>query len=451
MRTFLVVWAGQTVSLLGSGLTAFALGVWVYLETGSVTRFALINFSAALPTLFISPFAGALVDRWDRRTTLIVSDLVAGLASATLFVLLRLDALELWHIYLLVGLASVCNAFQWPAFTASTTLLVDPKNYSRAAAMSQMGLAGSQVVGPALGGVLLVTVGLHWVILIDFVTFLIGVGTLLAVRIPQPPPEDPEDEDGETPARTLLADFRYGWRYLRARGGLLGLLALFAVVNFSIGMLNALLPPLVLSFTDPTVLGTVLSFAGVGMVVGTVAMSVWAGPERRMSGIFWAILLQGAICFLGAFRPNVWLIGSAAFFFLLVSPVVTSCSQAIWQSKVPPALQGRVFALRRMVAMSAMPVAFAIAGPLADRVFEPAMARGGVLAPTVGRLLGTGEGRGVALLFMLLGVLILTSLAIAVSSRRLRKVEEELPDAVQPEEERTDEASASESAGPFGA
>lgn len=451
MRTFLVMWAGQTVSLLGSGLTAFALGVWVYLETGSVTRFALINFFVALPALLVSPFAGALVDRWDRRRTLIMSDVAAAVSSLGLFALLTLDSLEIWHIYGLVGFAALFNAFQWPAFTASTTLLVDPKNYSRAAGMSQMGMAISQVTGPVLGGLLLAAVGLRWVILIDFATFLIGVGTLLAVRIPKPPPADPdEDEEEGSAARSLVGEVRYGWRYLRRRGGLLGLLVLFAVVNFSIGMLQALLPPLVLSFTTAPVLGTIYSVAGVGMVLGTVLMSVWAGPGRRIHAIFGAILLQGLICFLGAFRPNVWLIGAAAFGFLAMSPVVVASSQAIWQSKVPAALQGRVFSLRRVVALSAAPLAFAIAGPLADRVFEPAMAPGGLLAPTVGRVLGTGEGRGVALLFVLLGVLILLSLAVAVSVRKLRDVEIELPDAVQPEERRAAEAGTSELPGSFG-
>jgi MFS transporter, DHA3 family, macrolide efflux protein len=427
VRTFLIVWAGQTVSLLGSGLTAFALGVWVYLETGSVTRFALINFSAALPTLLVSPFAGALVDRWDRRRTLIVSDLVAGLSSAALFVLLRLDSLELWHIYLLVGLASVCNAFQWPAFTASTTLLVPPRQFSRAAAMSQTGFAVSQVTGPALGGMLLVTAGLDWVIAIDFLTFLVAVGTLVAVRIPAPEPVEPEEDDDGS----LLGEVRRGWRYVKDRRGLMGLLLLFAVSNFSIGMLQALLPPLMLSFTTPAVLGSVLSVAGFGMVLGTLVMSVWSGPGRRVSGIFGAVFLQGVICLLGAFRPNVWLVGGAVFAFLFAMPVAVACSQAIWQSKIPPALQGRVFAIRRVVALSAAPVAYAVAGPLADRVFEPAMAPGGALAPTLGRLLGTGEGRGVAVLFVLLGILILLSGTIALSSRRVRDVERELPDAMR--------------------
>jgi hypothetical protein len=185
-----------------------------------------------------------------------------------------------------------------------------------------------------------------------------------------------------------------------------------------------------LSFTTPPVLGTVLSVGGFGMVLGTVLRSVWSGPRRRVFGVFGAVILRGVICLLGAGRPDVWLIGGAVFAFLFAMPVAVACSQAIWQSKVPPALQGRVFAIRRVVAMSALPIAYAVAGPLADGVFEPAMAPGGALAPTLGRVLGTGEGRGVAVLFVLLGLLILLSGALALSSRRVRDVEKDLPDAV---------------------
>lgn len=430
LRTFLVIWAGQTVSLLGSGLTNFALGVWVYQQTGSVTRFAMVGFFVAAPALVVSPFAGALVDRWDRRRTLIASDTAAALSSLVLFVLLSSDALALWHIYLMTGVAAVANAFQWPAFTASTTLLVPSKHYARAAGMTQMGFALAQIVGPMLGGMLLVTIGLKWVILTDFATFLVGAATLILVRIPQPPEAEEDPEEGPPAGRTLLSEVSYGWRYIRRRHGLLGLLALFAIVNFAFGMLQALLPPLVLSFTTAPVLGTILSVAGVGMLAGTVTMSVWGGPERRVRAIFAAILMQGLILLLGGFRPNVWLIGAAAFAFLFGTPIVLGCSQAIWQSKVAPALQGRVFSIRRMVGLSSIPLAYAVAGPLADRIFEPAMAPDGALASTVGRVLGTGEGRGVALLFVLLALMILVSLAIAFSYRRLRDVEVELPDAV---------------------
>ncbi|MFL6290879.1 MAG: MFS transporter [Thermoanaerobaculia bacterium] len=428
MRAFLTMWAGQTVSLLGSSLTSFALGVWVYQRTGSVTKFALIAFFASLPGLLVSPVAGALVDRWDRRRTLILSDSLAAVTSVILLVLLwdeSRDLLEVWHIYVLTAVSSVSNALQWPAFTAATTLLVPKHQYGRASGLSQMGLALSQILAPLLGALMLQWVRMRGILIVDLATFGVAVLALLAVRFREP------DRTSEKDApRSLWQESTVGWTYLRQRPGLMALLILFANTNFNLGMLQALLPPLILSFASSTSLGTVLSIAGVGMLTGTLAMGVWGGPKRRVHGIFAGLLVQGLILLVGGWQPSALLVGTAAFIFLFTLPFVNGCSQAIWQAKVPPGLQGRVFAVRRMVAMSSMPAAYFLAGPLADRVFEPMLAPGGALSGSVGAVIGVGRGRGIGFLFMLLGLLVVSGLAVAVSYPRLRQVEDELPDTV---------------------
>ena len=428
MRAFLVIWAGQAFSLLGSSLTAFALGVWVYQRTGSVTRFALIAFFASLPGLLLSPVAGALVDRWDRRRTLILSDSAAAVSSVVLLVLLWDESkglLEIWHIYALVALSSVANALQWPAFTAATTLLVPKHQYGRASGLTQMGLAVSQILAPILGALLLQWVRMRGILIVDLATFLVAVLALLSVRFRE------IERPAETGApRSLLRESTVGWTYLRERPGLLALLVLFAGTNFNIGMLQALIPPLILSFASSTSLGTVLSVAGIGMLAGTLVMGAWGGPERRVHGIFAGLLAQGLILLVGGWQPSVPLVAAAAFLFLFAVPFINGCSQAIWQAKVPPGVQGRVFAVRRMVAMSSMPAAYFLAGPLADRVFEPMLAPGGALAGSVGRVIGVGEGRGIGFLFVLLGLLVIAALSLAVTYPRLRHVEDEIPDAV---------------------
>jgi DHA3 family macrolide efflux protein-like MFS transporter len=428
MRAFLTIWAGQSVSLLGSSLTTFALGVWVYQRTGSVTKFALIAFFASLPGLLLSPVAGALVDRWDRRRTLILSDSLAAVTSVVLLVLLwdeSKNLLEVWHIYALTAIASATNALQWPAFTAATTLLVPKSQYGRASGLAQMGLAVSQILAPLLGALLLQWVRMRGILILDLATFGVAVLALLAVRFREP---------GRAPetgaSRSLWRESAVGWTYLRERPGLLALLILFAGTNFNLGMLQALIPPLILSFASSTSLGTVLSIAGVGMLAGTLVMSTWGGPRRRVHGIFAGLLVQGLILLVGGWQPSVPLVGAAAFVILFTVPFVNGCSQAIWQAKVPPGLQGRVFAVRRMVAMSSMPAAYFLAGPLADQVFEPMLAPGGALAGSVGAVIGVGEGRGIGFLFILLGLLVVSGLAFAVTYPRLRQVEDELPDAV---------------------
>jgi DHA3 family macrolide efflux protein-like MFS transporter len=431
MRAFLILWFGQVISLLGSGLTSFALGVWVYQRTGSVTQFALILFFASLPGLVLSPIAGALVDRWNRRRTLILSNCLAAVMSATLLFLFWDEAKSLpaiWHIYVLMAIFSVASALQWPAFTASTTLLVARQHYGRASGLSQMGLAIAQVVSPFLGALLLQWVHMRGILLLDLASFGFAVLSLLLVSI-----REPERAPETGPPRSLLQDSMVGGTYLRERPGLLALLILFAGTNFSFGTLQALLTPLVLSFASPRSLGTVLSAAGLGMLLGTLVMGVWGGPRRRVNGIFAGLLMQALVLLAGGWQQNLAAVGIAASVFLFALPMINGCSQAIWQAKVPAALQGRVFAVRRMVALSSLPVAHFMAGPLADRVFEPMLARGGLLAGSVGAVIGVGPGRGIGFLFVLLGLLMVAGLFFASSYRRLRLVEDELPDA-EPDE-----------------
>ena len=167
MRTFSIIWLGQCVSIIGSGLTRFALGLWVYQHTGSVTNFALIALSSILPHLLLSPLAGALVDRWDRRKAMIFSDIGAGLSTLLIAMFFFVNRLEVWHIYLATALSSACGTFQWPAYTAAISLLVPKKNLGRANGMVQFGQAASEILTPILAGVLLVTIRLSGIILID--------------------------------------------------------------------------------------------------------------------------------------------------------------------------------------------------------------------------------------------------------------------------------------------
>lgn len=436
-RVFLIVWLGHVVSLLGSNLTGFALGVWVYQQTASTTKFALISVVTVLPGILLSPLAGAAVDRWDRRRGLILSD--AGSAACTLAIvlLLRAGSLHLWHIYLLQSLISSFSTFRLAALAATTTLLVPKAHLGRASGMMQAGTAGAQLLAPLLAGVLVGAIGIAGVVSIDFGTYVFSLLTLIAVRFPRlawPPDED-------VARRSLASQAAQGWSYLRARSGLLVMLGLFAATNLVLGMLQVLLTPLVLSFAPASVLGAVLSATGAGFLAGSLAISVWGGPKHRIRGILGGLLLQGAILLLGGLRPDAVLIATAGFLFMGALPFIDGCSQALWQTKVHPAIQGRVFAIRRMIAWSMLPFAYLIAGPLADRVFGPLLAPGGALAWSVGRLLGVGRGRGIGLLFAALGTFLLLAVATAFRMPRFRQLERELPDAV-PDEPSPDAATA---------
>jgi len=425
MVVFTAVWAGQLVSTLGSKLTSFALSVWIYEETGSPTQFTLAMLASALPYVALSPVAGVVADRWDRRRVMMLSDTGAAVGTAFVLGMLLTGNLQIWHVYLSAALNSAFSAFQWPAYSAATSLLVPKEHLGRAGGMSQIGEAISQLAGPAIAGTLFVTHGLQLVVLIDVATYLVALGTLLAVRFPKPG----ASEVGEATKGSFWKDAAFGWTYIRQRSGLMGLLVTFAIVNFFVNITYALYAPLILEITTPDVLGYVESVGGLGMLAGTLLMSVWGGPKRRIWGIYLSEMVLGLTTLLFGLRLTIPLIVTNNLFFYAAMPISTGCSQALWQTKVAHDIQGRVFAIRRMIAYSIIPLAYGLAGPLAERVFEPAMMDGGVLAPLFGPLIGTGPGHGIALIFLICGALYVLAIQCVWLNPRIRRVELELPDA----------------------
>lgn len=425
-RTFFVVWSGQLVSLVGSNLTAFGLSVWVYLETGSVTQLAVILLASQLPQLVVTPVAGALVDRWDRRWAMILSDTGVAVGTLAIAVLFATGNLETWNLTLALAFSGVFQAFQWPAYSAAITLLIPKAQYGRAAGLVQLADALGQVAGPVLAGLVLVASGIGAILVIDVVTFLVAVTTLLMVRFPTPE----RSEAGEEGAGNLLQETLYGFRYLGRRHALLALLGYFALVNLVFGFIGPLFIPLILSFAGEAALGTVFSVAATGMLVGSLIASAWGGPKRKVAGLLAAGVVLGIMLMIVGWQESLLVITVAGWFGFAVVPSANAASQAIWQAKVEPDVQGRVFAVRRLVSQGALPLAYLLVGPLADNVLEPLMAEGGGLADLVGPVIGTGTGRGYALFFVVLGVVVVAGTIVAWLYPPLRHLERDLPDAV---------------------
>jgi MFS family permease len=425
-RTFLIIWFGQLISLTGSGLTGFAIGVWVFLETGSTTLFALIQLFTTLPNILIGPISGALVDRWDRRKAMLLSDSGSAACTLIIFILLTMGKLELWHIYILLTISSSFATFQWPAYSAAMTLLVPKKQLGRANGLVQMAEGVAQILAPVTAGVLIGIILLQGVIIIDLVSFLFAFVTLMIVRIPKPE----ATIEGQAGKGSILKEAFYGWKYIRTRAGLFALLVFFAAMNFFTSIATVLFTPLVLSLSTPAILGLLTSTAGLGYLAGSLLMSVWGGPKRKMLGIYIPELIVATSLFMLGVTTNLFVLGVGAFLAFCSMPVLNACSQVIWQRKTAPDIQGRVFSFRRVIAYSSIPLAYLAAGPLADNVFNPTLVEGGKLAGSVGRVIGVGPGRGIGLIYILLGLLILIATAVAFSYTHLRNVEDELPDMI---------------------
>jgi MFS transporter, DHA3 family, macrolide efflux protein len=425
MSSFALIWAGQVVSLVGSGITAFALGVWVYQQTHSATAYTLIALSASLPALLMSPLGGALADRWPRRLAILGSDAAAALGSLFLILMLTSGGLQVWHVYLAVAFGAICNSLQIPAFMAAVTMLAPRRQLGRASGLMQFGNSAAGILSPLLAGVLLAVVPLWSIILLDLATFLFAAVTLFLARIPEP-----ERSGADAVARrSLLGDAAFGWRYIAQRPGLAALAGYFAMLNLLVGMTTVLVTPLVLSFAGSAELGRVQSLGSAGLLTGGLIMTAWGGGTRHMRTILGLSPLLGTALLLVGVRPSVVLIAAGLFSFFLIVPLINGSSQVIWQSKVEPGVQGRVFATRRLIAQGTLPLAYLISGPLADRVFGPLLAKDGLLAPSLGTVLGTGPGRGIGLVFLTMGVVIFACTAAVRTLPRFTRIEEDLPDA----------------------
>ncbi len=291
--------------------------------------------------------------------------------------------------------------------------------------MVQFGQAGVRIAAPVLAAALMAAIGFRGILLIDFATFLFAAGTLLLVAIPSPARAP---AGGKRPP--IWREAVFGWRYLLERRGLAGLTAVFAVVNLAMAVAQGVYQPMVLSTASPARLGTISSVGGLGMLAGSLLLGVWGGPRRKIHGVLGAAGLAGLFHVLFGMRAAAPVWAVALFGVMFTVPFVTGSVTAVMMRKVAPEVQGRVFATIQMVAMSSAPIAYLAAGPLADRVFEPLLRPGGALAGSVGSVIGVGPGRGMALMMIAAGVVIVLATLAGFLDPRVRNLEEELPDMV---------------------
>jgi MFS transporter, DHA3 family, macrolide efflux protein len=425
MRTFFTIWTGQLISLIGSQLTGFALGVWVYDQTRSVSLLALVQVAQQAPYILLSPIAGVFADRWNRRTAMIVSDFGAGLAVLTAGVLYLAGQLQPWMAIPIVIWIGAFNTLMWPAFTASITLLVPKKHYGRANGFVQLGEALPQIAGPALAGALYVGIHLGNMALIDFATYAIAaLLMLLFVRIPNPP----SSAENQQTRGSIWKEMRFGWDYIITRKGLLALLLFFLATNFLSGVMSPLIVPLILDNWNASTLGYISTLMGVGMLAGTLVMSAWGGGKRKIFTLLGSGILSSIFLSAVGLRASLPLIAVCGVSIMFFGPFMNACSQAIWQAKVAPDVQGRVFAVRRTIAWSAGMISPLLAAPLADYIFKPAMQAGGALAPILGPIFGYGASRGIGVLISLVGLLSMMTALIALLIPAIRRVELDLLD-----------------------
>lgn len=407
-------------------MTSFGLGIWVYQETGSVTQYTWTLLFTLIPLSLGAPVAGALVDRWDRRKVILYGDLIAGCNTLVVAALLATHNLDVWHIYAAAAVNALTKSFQMPAYHATITLLVPKHYYGKASGMVQLSDALGLLIAPPLAGLLLFAIQIEGIILLDFATFLFAFTTLLAVKLPRPP----VNANSRQSLAGLTSDIVLALRFIGRWPGFIAL-AVYVVffLQFLFGIAQTLITPLVLSFAEPGVFGLVIGAIGIGAVAGAGLLAVWGGPQRRANGIFIFAVPYGIGMIVGGMQANAWMIAAGGFGLALAHAMIIGCNRAIWQAKIPANMQGRVFALRLLVGIGAQALGTLLAGPLADNIFEPLLADGGLLAGSTGQIIGIGPGRGIGLIFIMLGSLVLLGTIIAFTRKSIRFVEDDMPEA----------------------
>lgn len=414
MRTFPLTLAALVLSRLGSQTAGFALGVWLYQRTGIVSLNALLALATLLPETLLAPLAGMAVDRFPRHRVLFGGQALATCGALALAGAAWLDSLSPGVAILLVGFTSAARAAEAPAFSASIAQLVPARQLSRANGYVQLGTAIAQVAAPVTGGALLSLSGLPAILAGSVVASGLATALFACLHLPLPVAKTPSPTAGFWSAATL------GARWVFARRELTSLLGFVAAMNFALGIAEVGITPTILGFADAEALGVVLSLGGAGLLVGGAAIAITGGPRQRMRGVFWGSVGLGAFLILGSCLPSTRLAGTCIFCAFFCVPMIAASSEAIWQSHVPPEVQGRVFAFRVFAARSALPIAYVSAGLLADRVFEPLLESGGPLAASIGRVMGVGPGRGTALMLCLAGFIVLCCASLAAAPPRAR-------------------------------
>ncbi len=400
LKPYLLLWGTQSLSTLGSGMTSYALVLWLYLRSGSALGTALLSVCSYAPYVVMSIFAGALSDRWDKKRTMLACDLAAALSTVVVLVLIKTGGLSPWHLYVLNALNGLMNTIQQPASEVAATLLIPKEYYQQTSGLRSLAQSMNSILTPILATALFTFAGMDLVIAFDLLTFAAAFLTLLLfIRIPP-------CGGGEQEREKLLASARKGLSWLRKNALITQLILFLACINLIASVYNAALPAMLLSKENggETVLGLVNTCVGLATLAGSLLAALLPASKNRVKAICLSLLFSmSSENFLLAFgkTPLVWCAGAVLGWLFI--PVMNANMDVIFRSTIPLQMQGRVYACRNTLQFFTIPIGFLLGGALVDSVFEPLLAAqspAGMLC----LLFGAQKGAGAAMLFFVIGI-----------------------------------------------
>lgn len=400
LKSYLLLWSTQSLSALGSGMTSYSLVLWLYLNSGSALKTALLSICSYAPYVLMSIFAGALSDKWNKKRTMLFCDLAAALSTVAVFALIRANALEVWHLYLLNALNGLMNTVQQPAGEVAATLLIPKEYYQKTSGLRSFSQSLNTILTPIIATTLFTLAGIETVIAVDLITFALAFLTLwLFIKVPEP--KNPT-ESGES----LLRSAGRGLAWLKKNPLILNLIMFLASINFVASIYDAALPAMILSKNagGETVLGIINACVGIATLVGSVFAALLPAPKNRVRVICITLLISMSTeNFMLAFggSPIIWCIGAVLGW--LPIPLMNANMDVIFRTEIPPEMQGRVYSCRNTLQFFTIPLGFFAGGFLVDSVFEPLMKNLSSDSFLIS-LFGEGKGSGAAVLFFVIGI-----------------------------------------------
>lgn len=416
MKKFLMIWFGELISSIGSGMTAFALSVYVYQTTGSATYVSLITLLAYLPTVLLSPLGGVLADRYDRRLLMIIGDLFSGLGLAYVLWNIQAGSDSMLPICIGVTFNAVFVALLEPSFRATITELLTEEEYARASGMVQIAGNAKFLISPALAGILLAVADIRLILLIDIGTFLITVTTVAIVR-------KSVGKAVKTERQSIGREMRLGFAEINKSKGIRILIILMSFVCFFVGILQTLTSPMVLAVSNAETVGIMESLCAVGMLLGSVFIGILGIKKNFSTVLCVAGILSGIFIVLTGVNKSIFVTGAGIFLFFLALPFMNTSADVLIRKNIPNELQGRVWGIISLLSQSGTVLAYALSGVLADFVFEPLLSDNGVLSDSIGALIGTGTGRGIGFMLILSGICIIPAAFAIGRSRSIRSLQ----------------------------
>lgn len=417
-KKFIVIWFGQMIASIGSGLTSFGLNIYVFQQTRSASACSVVVLCAFLPMVLLTPFAGILADRFNKWKLMLMGDSFSAISLIAMLLFIKLGNTSIIMICICVFISSIFSSLMDPAYKSIVTDLLAPEQFSKASGLIQLASSAKYLISPLIAGILIKASGIETILIIDILTFVLTLASIIYASNSIVSIKKEQSKDS-----SYIQDLMEGWNSLVGNKGLMSLILLTTMVTFYVGFIEILLTPMLLGVTDESTLGAITSFGSIGMLATSIIIGFRGIKKNYISTLSSAFTVMGIVIFIVGSVINVYVIGIAAFIFFAMLPFANTSIDVLIRSSLERKTEGRVWGLISLISQLGYLVAYSISGILADHVFNPLLDENGALASSIGRLIGVGEGRGIGLMIIICGVSMLVTSYIIYINRNIKVLE----------------------------